>query len=281
MKSLQKSVLITGCSDGGLGAALAIAFHEAGFQVYATARNVSKMKEIASLGIQTLTLDVLSDQSILDCVNKIPSLDILVNNAGAQYAMPVSDLSIAEAKQLFDLNVWSFLTVTQAFLPMLLKSKGMVVNQTSISSVLSVPFLSTYSASKAAMAMFSDTQRLEFAPLGITVVELKTGGVTSNIGKNHKLVKTVKLPDDSVYAPARETVEKTMDGESLEDGSEAADVWAKNVVGDLMKKTPPPVIWRGNRAGLVRILSALPGRPFDGMLKQATRLDIVEKAVRK
>ncbi len=90
MSSSKRTVLITGCSDGGLGAALAIAFHEAGLHVYATARNPSKMTELTSLGIETLTLDVLSDSSITACVNKLSNLDILVNNAGACYSMPVS-----------------------------------------------------------------------------------------------------------------------------------------------------------------------------------------------
>lgn len=146
-----------------MGAALAIAFHEAGLHVYATARNISAMAHLASLGIETLALDIQSDASIAACVSAVSSrnLDILVNNAGASASMPISDLSLAEAKQLFDVNVWAQLAVTQAFLPLLLKSKGMIVNQTSVVSTTAVPFQSAYNASKAAMAMFSDSLRLE------------------------------------------------------------------------------------------------------------------------
>jgi 1-acylglycerone phosphate reductase len=157
MARSKRTVLIAGCSEGGMGAALAVAFHEAGLHVYATARTPSKIAQLASLGIETLTLDVLSDSSIAACVSKLSSLDILINNAGASYSMPVSDLSIPEAKMLFDLNVWSYLTVTQAFLPLLLKSKGMIVNQTSVVSSTALPFQSAYNASKATMAMFSDS----------------------------------------------------------------------------------------------------------------------------
>jgi len=146
-----------------MGAALAIAFHEAGLYVYATARDRSKMANLVSLGIEILELDILSESSIAACVNKISSakLDILVNNAGASASMPISDLSLAEAKQIFDVNVWAQLAVTQAFLPLLLKSKGMIVNQTSVVSTMAVPFQSAYNSSKAAMAMFSDSMRLE------------------------------------------------------------------------------------------------------------------------
>ena len=98
-----------------MGAALAIAFQEAGLHVYATARNPSKMSRLESANIETLTLDILSAESIAACVAKVPSLDILVNNAGASYSMPISDLSIGHAKQLFDINVWAQLAVTQGF----------------------------------------------------------------------------------------------------------------------------------------------------------------------
>jgi 1-acylglycerone phosphate reductase len=163
MANSKRTVLITGCSEGGMGAALAVAFHEAGLHVYATARSLSSMTKLASLGIETLVLDIQSDSSIGACVSKVSScnLDILVNNAGASASMPISDISIPEAKQLFDVNVWSQLAVTQAFLPLLIKSKGMIVNQTSVVSTTAVPFQSAYNASKAAMAMFSDSMRLE------------------------------------------------------------------------------------------------------------------------
>jgi len=99
MSSSKRTVLIAGCSDGGLGAVLAIAFHEAGLHVYATARDPSKMTQIASLGIETLTLDVQFDSSIAACVSRLSSLDILVNNASAVYSMPVFDLCIPAAKK--------------------------------------------------------------------------------------------------------------------------------------------------------------------------------------
>jgi len=146
-----------------MGAALAVAFHEAGLHVFATARDLSKMKQLASLGIETLELDIGSESSIAACVREVSSrkLDVLVNNAGTSASMPISDMSLQEAKTIFDVNVWSQLAVTQAFLPLLLKSKGMIVNQTSVVSTMAVPFQSAYNASKAAMAMFSDSMRLE------------------------------------------------------------------------------------------------------------------------
>ncbi|EXJ87880.1 hypothetical protein A1O1_04807 [Capronia coronata CBS 617.96] len=273
----KRTVLVTGCSDGGCGAALAIAFHKAGLHVYATARNPAKMKEVQSHGIETLTLDVVSESSIAACVARLPQLDILVNNAGALYSMPISDLSIPRAKQLFDLNVWSFLAMTQAFLPLLLKSKGMIVNHTSSASVLTIPFQATYNASKAAMAMYSDTMRLELAPFGIRVVELKSTSVASNGFKNQQDVAT--LPKGSIYEPAREVVERTLCGDFAA-VEVTADQWAAEVVHDLLKPTPPQTIWRGTKAGMAKWAHYLvPASLLESMMVKMTGMDVVARLV--
>lgn len=285
----KRTVLITGCSDGGLGAALAIAFHEAGLKVFATARNPSKMSQLSSLGIELLTLDVISDSSIAACVSQlsslnISSLDILVNNAGAQFLMPISDLSIPDAKKIFDVNVWSHLAVTQAFLPLLLRSPhgGIIVNQTSIGACLTIPFQSVYNASKAAFAMFSDTLRLELQPFGIKVVDLRTGVVNSNLIGNVQQTQKESdqlLPEGSVYTPAKDTVEKALRQEAFVGQGMPSDKWAREVVGDLMKTKPPAVIWRGKSASLTRFATVLPSGLFDGTVKKLTGLDLVEKAI--
>jgi 1-acylglycerone phosphate reductase len=281
MATSKRTVLITGCSDGGLGAALAVAFHEAGLQVYATARNPSKMTKLASLDIEILTLDVLSDSSIASCASKLHSLDILVNNAGAEFLMPVSDVFIPEAKKLFDLNVWSYIAMTQAFLPLLLKSKGMIVNQTSVGSVAVLPFQSVYTASKAAIAMFSNSMRLELDAFGITVVDLKTGVVRSNLIKNQKEVNQPTLPEGSIYEPAREIVNTALRQEGFADSGMPAEQWAKLIVRDLLKKNPPPVIWRGESASLARVAAMLPFGILDRTIKKITGLDAVEQIIRK
>lgn len=155
MSNSRRTVLITGCSDGGLGAALALSFHRTGLHVYATARDTSKMTNIKKAGIETLDLDVLSQTSINTCVSKLPHLDILVNNAGGGLNMSISDLHISQARKMFDLNVWAPIAVTQAFLPMLLKSKGMVVNNTLVSSTMT---------SRSLFLFCSQTSRLTCAP---------------------------------------------------------------------------------------------------------------------
>lgn len=277
MSNPRRSVLITGCSDGGLGAALALSFRRAGLHVYATARDTSKMTNMNKAGIETLSLDVLSQTSIHACVSKLPHLDILVNNAGGGLIMAISDLDISQARNLFELNVWAPIAVTQAFLPLLLKSKGMVVNNTSVSSTMGLPFQSTYSASKAAIAMFSDGLRLEMQPFGVTVIDLKTAAVQSNFFENHKKQIGSSLPEDSIYAPAKAAAEKALAGDAMNGTGMPSHLWADQVVKDLLKKKPSPKIWRGNSAMLCWLGTWLPFGMMDGEIKKAAGFDLVEK----
>jgi NAD(P)-dependent dehydrogenase (short-subunit alcohol dehydrogenase family) len=278
----QRTVLITGCSDGGLGAALALAFHVAGLKVYATARNSAKLGQCSSAGIETLIIDVLSSESIQAAASKLPNLDILVNNAGAEYLMPIADLDIADARKIFDLNVWSYIEVTQAFLPLLVKSShgGVVVNHTSLASVATVPFQGVYTASKAAIAMLSDTLRLELGVLGVTVVDIKSGIVLSNLIKNGKDAKKPQLPDTSFYIPARDVVEKALGQEKFVGVGSPAPVWAKAVVRDLLKKKPPMIIYKGEQAWLAWLIGFLPSGALDGTVKKISGLDVVEKIMK-
>jgi 1-acylglycerone phosphate reductase len=87
----------------------------------------------------------------------------------------------------------------------------MILNQTSGASVVTLPFQSTYNASKAAISMFSDTQRLELEPFGIKVIDLKTGSIKSNIQNTQTM--RASLPKGLIYEPAREVGDKTLGGE--------------------------------------------------------------------
>lgn len=142
---MPKSVLITGCS-GGIGSTLAKEFHAAGLHVYATARSKAKMTHLEHLeNITLLELDVVSQASIEAAVEFVrketETLDILVNNAGQTICMPALDVSIEEAKKIFDVNLWGTLAVTQAFAPMVVAAKGTIVNLCSISGILYTPWL--------------------------------------------------------------------------------------------------------------------------------------------
>lgn len=151
MSSPRKSVLITGCSAGGIGAALAEGFHEKGYHVFATARTLSKISPslAKSPNITVLTLDVLSAESITAAVISATEetggkLDVLVNNSGMGILLPALDTPIDAGKKLFDLNFWAVLAMIQSFAPLLIKANGRVVNNASVAGVLPIVFNSRY-----------------------------------------------------------------------------------------------------------------------------------------
>jgi NAD(P)-dependent dehydrogenase (short-subunit alcohol dehydrogenase family) len=299
MASTKRTVLVTGCSDNSLGSALALALHNHGdLQVLAAARDTSKMTSLSTAGIQTFSLDVTSSDSIRSLVEEIThltkgKLDMLINSVGGGHYQPFLHLDIEQAKQLFDVNVWGFVSTTQAFLPLLLSAtdpskkgrKSVIVNNTSISSVLRTPYHSAYSASKAAIAMFNDIQRIELDPLGIKVVDLKTGSLESNFGSNKS--NPYSLPDDSPYQPIKDEVLKVVTGETTEAYAEDRKAWAKNVVKDLLKNpdSPPSQIWRGGAAGTIsassKMDSILPDYLTDGSFQGLGGLDKLGKMMEK
>ncbi|KAL4808600.1 IBR finger domain protein [Aspergillus unguis] len=291
--SPKRSILITGCSDRSLGSHLALQFHFAGWRVFASARNMAKLKDAEKAGIETVQLDTLSDESIAACVSTIEkltagtgndgkgSLDALLNNAGAGYSMPLMDIEIDKAKQLFDLNVWSLISVSRAFLPLLMnsphaaKDEALLINHTSVSGIIAGtgPFAGSYNMSKAAASSMTETLRRELQPFGIRVINLITGAVQSNF---HDNAGAPVLPATSLYNLAKEKVEESMINTNHADDT-AAEQWAKNVVRDMTRPKPAFWIWRGKLSTYVWMATYLPIGLFNGVLQRWVGLDIVER----
>lgn len=279
----QKSILITGCSRGGIGDELAQEFHRRGLKVFATARSLAKMAHLREMGIETMTLEVTSTTSIKEAVAKVSAqtdgkLDYLVNNSGSGYNMPVTDIDLSEAKKIFEVNFFGVIAVTQAFMPLLMKSKGTVVNNTSIVSVAPLPFLGIYNASKAAAHSITHNMRLEFEPLGVKVVEIMSGKVASKFFDNANLDAAAGIPDTSYYKAAKKEVESVMAGKTAK-GTEMetmqGDVFAKRVVRDLLKNDPSSEIWRGASASVVWLSTYFPRGLQDAVLRKVAEFGAV------
>lgn len=142
----KESVLITGCSDGGIGSALALEFQKHGYHVFATARDISKMSRLDGLSdVTKLKLDVVSSDDIKAAVTAVEkaggTLNYLINNAARNHFMPVLDEDLKAVRDLFEINFMAPIALTQAFAPLLIKAKGMAIYITSISGNLSIPYM--------------------------------------------------------------------------------------------------------------------------------------------
>ena len=284
----KRTVLITGCSDGGLGTALALEFQARGCRVIATARNPAKMQEVKAAGIETVTLDIMSTASIDASVLKVRellggSLDILVNNAAGTYYAPVADTNIEEAKAQFDVNVWAHLAVTQAYLGLLCRSKhgGIIVNHTSVSSAVNTPFTSIYGASKAALAMITRGLDTELRAFGIRAIDVKSGVVTSNICANEGARRERETPRQSMYHAGREYLDTFMTGDSLNASTVPSGPWAKRVVGQVLAPSPPKAIWEGAFNWLIWFLTFMPYSVQDMVGRSTSQCDAVDKAIKE
>ena len=123
--------------------------------------------------------------------------------------------------------------------------------------------------------MISDTLRLELEPFGIKVVDLKTAVVATNLIHNMQETQKPSLPNQSIYKPAKDVVQKALRQEAFVGQGMPAAEWARAVVADLQKPKTPLVIWRGASAWLVRLSTILPFGSLDSKAKQITGMDMV------
>ncbi|KAL5325625.1 hypothetical protein ACEPPN_006753 [Leptodophora sp. 'Broadleaf-Isolate-01'] len=251
-----KSVLITGCSEGGIGDALAREFHAQGLRVFATARNLSKVKHLKDMGLEILRLDVTDDDSIAQAVQSVKALtggtlDILVNNSGGGYSMPLLDSDMPTIKNMYDVNVFAVVTVTKAFAPLLIATKGTIINIGSLSGVFPLPWQGFYNATKNDVNFLTDHLRLELSPWGVKAINVVTGGIKTNFFENIHNGEAVHLPSDSLYLPATKEIEAVMAGELVASDAMDPHDYSAIVVKNALRSNPKKNLWVGQ--GTTRI----------------------------
>ena len=209
----NKAIVITGTSTG-IGKACALYLDEMGYIVYAGVRkqaNGDNLKNEASDRLTPIILDVADENSISKAASVIEketggNVFGLINNAGIGRGGALEVTPVAEIHKLMEVNVIGLMAMTQAFIPMLRKAKGRIINIGSTSSMLAFPGASAYSASKFAVRAITDSLRVELKPFGMSVILVAPGAVESEIwdkGKAYKekLRKTVKPEIAQLYAP--------------------------------------------------------------------------------
>jgi 1-acylglycerone phosphate reductase len=254
----QPSVLITGCTPGGIGHALARTFHAPphSYRVFATARDPTTIADLAALGIETLPLEATSDASILDLAAAVSArtdgtLDFLVNNAGRSYTVPATDIDLTEVRATFEVNLFAVMRLCQVFAPALVAAAARrdphdnarrrpptIVNIGSIAAKFPYVFGAVYNASKAALHAYSETLRVELAPFGVAVAVVVTGGVRTNIART-----TRALPEDSLFLPVEDSFVRRLRDSQV--GAMDAEEYARRVVDVLIRRPRAQTVWEG------------------------------------
>jgi NAD(P)-dependent dehydrogenase (short-subunit alcohol dehydrogenase family) len=182
-----KVALITG-STSGIGKALAQGFAAAGARVWLHGRTAAAGEALAQqLGGRFVAADLGQSEQITKLAQTIQAneerLDILVNNAGVEIIMPIERMDMDNLDMIWRVNVRAPFQLTHLLLPLLKQARGSIINITSIHDTMPYPNNAAYSASKAALAMFTKTIAVELAPHGVRVNNFAPGAVETEINR--------------------------------------------------------------------------------------------------
>jgi len=180
----DKNVLVTGANRGIGQALVEEALRRGAKRVYACAR---QRLVHADKRITPLILDVTNAAHIQRAVESVESLDILINNAGLALYDDLSDRAVLE--QHLAVNLFGTYGVTQAFLPLLTRSRGAIVNILSVATFAALPIIPSYSISKAAAFSLSQSLRALLAGRGVRVHAVLAGPVDTDMSRDLDIPK--------------------------------------------------------------------------------------------
>ena len=286
------AVVITGASTG-IGAACARFLADKGFQVFAGVRD-RRAGEVLADGrtsrLIPIHLDVTDETSIRNSVDQVTrqlgdaGLTGLINNAGVAVGSPLEVIPIDHLRRQFEVNVFGLIAVTQAFLPLLRKGHGRIVNMGSIAGRATIPLMGPYSASKFALEALTNALRLELQQWSIQVSIIEPGAIATPIWeKSIKAAKDLEARDNSPFTVGyaelimriKETVEKAAER------AIPPDAVVQAVVHALTSPRPRTRYLVGIDAKIrAWMVKWLPDRLYDRLLTWILKLPREESALR-
>ncbi len=272
-----RTILITGCSSG-IGQHCAIALHQKGFRVFATARKASDVDALKAQGLNAYLLDLADSTSIKSALEQIldktaGQLFALFNNAGFGQPGAVEDLSRETLRQQFETNVFGTLELTNLVLPVMrAQGYGRIIQNSSMLGLVCLPFRGAYNASKHALEALSDTLRLELHPTPITISTIEPGPIKSHFRLNayqHFLqnIDRENSPFQKLYAALSQRLSNEVKDPPFTLGPQAVE---KVLIDILHAKTPKARYYVTFPTILFAILKrCLPSKILDKILLRA------------
>jgi len=191
-----KTVIITGASSG-IGQGTAVEFARLGANLVLGGRNVDQLKETKNqcckAGLQEkqvvwvagdIAEEGVQKQLVDAAMNTFNQIDILVNNAGILNSMPVLNFKMEEFDKIHNVNLRAAISLTLMALPQLIKTKGNIINISSIGAWMPITGNMAYAVSKAGMDMFTKSLAFEVAPQGVRVNSVNPGVIPTNINRD-------------------------------------------------------------------------------------------------
>jgi len=273
----SRGVVITGSSSGiGRASALLLARH--GFQVFAGVRRPADgdaLRRDGGEGVVPIILDVTKSDSIAAAAAEVTRqlggrpLHGLVNVAGIGMAGPVEYVTPAELRGMFEVDVFGQVAVTQAFLPLIRRARGRIVNISSVGAHIAMPFGGVLGAAKSALGVLTDALRLELRPFGVRVVTIepgaiKTPAVDKTLGNVEGRIASLPPKGAKRYGAMWRRFTKRAYEQEL--AGSPPEVVARAVLHALSAANPRPRYVVGKHARLLTALArVLPDRELDAV----------------
>ncbi|MQY29576.1 oxidoreductase [Nocardia aurantia] len=268
MSTTQPVAIVSGASSG-IGRAAALTLAGNGFRVIGTSRHTAKPPPAGE--VTYLDLDVTEDDSVATLVAEVIArfgrIDVLVNNAGIGAAGAAEESSVAQARGVFDINVFGIIRMTNAVLPHLRsQGSGRIVNISSVIGIIPQPYMAVYAASKHAVEGYTESLDHEVREYGLRALLVEPAWTSTAFDANS--VQPDRPLD--VYATHRRIFAEYM-ADAVESGDDPALV-AEAILAaatDTKPRLRYPV-GRTARVGTMRRL--VPARMFDQQLRKLNRL---------
>ncbi len=278
------AVVVTGASTG-IGRATALHLDQHGYTVFAGVRkqkDATALKKDASEKLTPITLDVTKERSIKAAEQRVrkavgkSGLAGLVNNAGVGFGGPVEYIPLDDYRRSFEVNYFGQIAVTQAFLPLLRRVPGTIVNIASIGGRVASPFMSPYNGSKFALEALSQSLRHELAPWGIDVVVVEPGSIATPIwekaGETATAAEGEMPPEGRRLYGAQIARFRELLGQTARGGIPPEKV-ARVIHQAISSERPKPRYLVGIDAKIAaRMHGILSDRGFDRMLARRTKM---------
>ena len=243
---------VTGASQG-LGLTLVKKLLISGYRVAATSRNAKQLKEAVGitdsdrflpLAVDLDNADCI-DASILQTVGAFGQIDVLVNNAGYGMSGTVEETAEEDIRKIFEVNALALIHVTKAVLPVMRKQgSGYIINIGSVAGFAGAPGWAVYSATKAAVAAFTEVLALDVKEFGIKVTVAEPAGFRTGFLSRHSLAYTESRIDG--YKAVKETAERYLaaNGNQPGDPEKASEIF----IALAESKDPPLHLYLGQDA---------------------------------
>lgn len=265
------AVVVTGASSG-MGKACALYLDRRGYRVFAGVRkekDAAALREAGSERLTPIIIDVTDSASIAAAADTVAQavgaegLAGLVNNAGVGVPGPLECMPLADLRWQMEVNVVGQVAVTQAFLPLIRKARGRIINVGSVGGKITMPFGGALCASKYAMEAITDALRMELHPWGIHVAliapaEIVTPAVDKMEADGQALLAKLPAGYQSMFATFLKTAIKR------ERAGSPPEVMAAAVFHALTAKVPKTRYPVGPSARVLPLLArTLPARMLD------------------